>query len=82
MAEGWIRHLKGEQMEAWSAGVEINGLDPYAVKVMAEAGVDISRHRFKHVRKVLDIPFDYVITVCDHAGGELAALSPTSEKDT
>lgn len=67
MAEGWTRHLRGDQIEAWSAGVEMNGLDPLAVKVMAEAGVDISSQRSRHVKEVLDIPFDCVITVCDRA---------------
>ena len=67
MAEGWIRHLKGDFFDVWSAGVESHGLNPYAVRVMAEVGVDISKHWSKHVREVMDIPFDYVITVCDHA---------------
>lgn len=67
MAEGWARHLRGDRIEVWSAGVETHGLDPRAVKVMAEAGVDISGHRSKHVSEVLDIPFDLVITVCDSA---------------
>ena len=67
MAEGWARRLKGDRIEAWSAGVETHGLDPRAVRVMAEAGVDISGHRSKNVREVLQIPFDAVITVCDHA---------------
>jgi arsenate reductase len=67
MAEGWTRHLKGDQIEVWSAGVEVHGLDPLAVKVMAEAGVNISNHHSKSVKDVFDIPFDAVITVCDHA---------------
>jgi arsenate reductase len=67
MAEGWARHLRGETIEPYSAGIETHGLDPNAVKVMAETGVDISRHRSKHVDEVRDIPFDYVVTVCDDA---------------
>ena len=67
MAEGWTRHLKEDEIEVWSAGVEVHGLNPVAVKVMEEAGVDISGHQSSHVKDVLDIPFDYVITVCDHA---------------
>jgi arsenate reductase len=67
MAEGWTRHLKGDQIEVWSAGIETHGLDPKAVKVMAEAGVDISGQRSKHLSEVIDIPFDVVITVCDRA---------------
>jgi len=67
MAEGWARHLKTDVIEAYSAGIETHGLNPNAVKVMAEAGVDISGHRSKHVDELKDISFDYVVTVCDHA---------------
>ncbi|HOW27111.1 MAG TPA: arsenate reductase ArsC [Elusimicrobiota bacterium] len=65
MAEGWARTLKADEIEPCSAGVEPRGLDPRAVTVMAEAGVDISWQTSKQVREVLHIPFDYVITVCD-----------------
>jgi arsenate reductase (thioredoxin) len=67
MAEGWARRLKGEVIEPYSAGIETHGLNPSAVKVMAEAGVDISGHRSKHLDELRNIPFDYVVTVCDHA---------------
>jgi arsenate reductase len=67
MAEGWARHLKGDVIEAWSAGIETHGLNPNAVRVMAEAGVDISHHSSKHLDDVKDIPFDWVVTVCDNA---------------
>jgi arsenate reductase len=67
MAEGWARHLKGDRLEAYSAGTEPHGLDPRAVLVMAEAGVDISGHRSKHVRDLAGVAFDYVVTVCDQA---------------
>ena len=67
MAEGWTRHLKGEVIEPYSAGIETHGLNPNAVKVMAEVGVDISAHHSKHVDELKDIDFDYVITVCDNA---------------
>jgi len=67
MAEAWTRHLKGDVIEPYSAGIEPRGLDPKAVRVMAEAGVDISDHRSKHVDELKDIPFDYVVTVCDQA---------------
>ena len=50
MAEGWARALKGDQIEVWSAGIETHGLNPNAVKVMAEAGVDISTHISKNVK--------------------------------
>ncbi len=67
MAEGWARALKSDVIEAYSAGIETHGLNPNAVKVMAEAGVDISHHESKNVADLLHIPFDYVITVCGHA---------------
>jgi arsenate reductase len=67
MAEGWARHLKGNVLEPYSAGIETHGLNPSAVKVMAEVGVDISGHRSKHVSELKDIAFDYVVTVCDNA---------------
>ena len=67
MAEGWARKLKGDVIEPFSAGVEPHGLNERAVRVMREAGVDISAHRAKHVNALKDVPFDYVVTVCDHA---------------
>src|SRR5258705_9957951 len=67
MAEGWARALKSDQIEPYSAGIETHGLNPNAVRVMGEAGVDISKHRSKHVDELLDVPFDYVVTVCGHA---------------
>ena len=67
MAEGWARALKGDVIEARSAGVETHGLNPNAVKVMAEAGVDISGHKSKSVDEIEDVAFDYVVTVCGHA---------------
>ncbi len=67
MAEGWARRLKGDEMEASSAGIAPHALDPRAVKVMAEAGVDISGHRPQDVSGLMSVPFDYVVTVCGHA---------------
>ena len=67
MAEGWARALKGDQIEAFSAGIETHGLNPRAVQVMAEAGVDISGHTSKTVADLPTHKFDTVVTVCDHA---------------
>jgi len=67
MAEGWARYLRGNIVEPYSAGIEARGLDPRAVKVMAEAGVDISAQRSKHLREVMDVDLDCVVTVCDDA---------------
>jgi arsenate reductase len=67
MAEGWARHLKGDVIEAYSAGIEKHGLNPLAVKVMAEAGVDISGQKSKTLDELAGIEFDFVITLCDQA---------------
>ena len=67
MAEGWARHLKGDVIEPYSAGIKTHGLNRNAIKVMAEAGVDISGQRSKHLDTLKDVAFDYVITVCDNA---------------
>ncbi len=67
MAEGWARKLLSDQVEPFSAGVEPAGLDPRAVQVMAESGVDISRQRSKHVDELADARFDLVVTLCDSA---------------
>lgn len=67
MAEGWARHLKASAIDAYSAGIEKHGLNPHAVKVMAEAGVDITSHYSKTLDDLRDVSFDYVVTVCGHA---------------
>lgn len=67
MAEGWTRALKGETFEAYSAGIETHGLNPNAVRVMAEAGVDISGQKSQNISEFRGMDFDYVVTVCGHA---------------
>lgn len=67
MAEGWARTLKREAIAPYSAGLETHGLNPRAVLVMAEAGVDISGQHSKTFEEVMDIPFGFVVTVCDRA---------------
>lgn len=64
MAEGWLRHLGGPRWEALSAGTDPQGVHPLAVKVMAEAGVDISRQTSKPVTDLLGRDLDFLITVC------------------
>jgi arsenate reductase len=61
------RHLKGDQFDPYSAGIEIRDIDSRVIRVMAEVGIDISGQRSKNVDTLKDIQFDYVITVCDHA---------------
>lgn len=67
MAEGWTRQLWGDRIEPYSAGIEAHGLNPRAVQVMAEAGVDIAGHTSKLASDVAKVPFDLVVTVCGHA---------------
>ncbi len=67
MAEGWAKQLKGDLFDVYSAGIETHGLNPRAVQVMAEADVDISHQQSINVNDYGDMPFDYVVTVCDHA---------------
>jgi arsenate reductase len=67
MAEGWARKLKADVIEPYSAGIEKHGMNPYAVKVMAEAGVDIANQYSKTPADLGPIAFDYVVTVCGHA---------------
>ena len=67
MAEGWTRFLKGDSIEPFSAGTEPQRVNPLAVKVMKEAGVDISHQRSKHIDEVIGNEFDYVVTLCDYA---------------
>jgi arsenate reductase len=67
MAEGWARRLQAGRIGPYSAGIEPHGLDPRAVRVMAEVGVDISGQRAKHVRELAGVEFDLVVTVCGHA---------------
>lgn len=67
MAEGWARALRGDVIEPFSAGIEKHGLNPRAVRVMAEAGVDISAQTSKTVTELPTREFDYVVTLCGHA---------------
>ena len=79
MAEGWTRHYWGEIIEPYSAGVEKHGLNPYAVKVMAEVGIDISNHYSKTIDELPTLDFDLVVTVCDSAR-ERCPLFPKKTK--
>ncbi|MFA5251130.1 MAG: arsenate reductase ArsC [Phycisphaerae bacterium] len=66
IAEGWAMHLKGDVIDAYSAGIRPIGVSSRAIKVMAEAGVDISNHNSKHMDEFQGIDFDYVVTLCDN----------------
>ena len=67
MAEALVNHLRGEEYQAFSAGVSPHGLDPRAVQAMAELGLDISANRSKDASEFLEQQFDYIVTVCDNA---------------
>jgi len=67
IAEGWAGHLKSDVMEAYSAGIRPIGVSSKTIRVMAEAGVDISGHTSKYIDDLGGINFDYVVTVCDNA---------------
>jgi arsenate reductase (thioredoxin) len=67
MAEGLLRSFAGDTVDVFSAGSKPSVVNPYAIRAMAEAGIDISEQRSKHLNEFLSHPFDYVITVCDHA---------------
>ncbi len=74
MAEGWARHLLGDQIEPFSAGIEAHGMNELAAAVMAEAGVDISRQSSKLVSSLADTSIDLVVTVCGNADDHCPAF--------
>lgn len=80
MAEGYLKHFGGNTLEVYSAGIETHGVNPKAVEVMQEDGVDISAHTSNHVDVYRNIDFDYVITVCDHAKERCPVFPSTAEK--
>lgn len=67
MAEGYLRYFAGNKAQVYSAGVETHGVNPLAVAVMKEDGVDISTHTSNNINEYRNIDFDYIITVCDNA---------------
>jgi arsenate reductase len=67
MAEGYLRHFAGDKAAIYSAGIQTHGVNPKAIQVMAEDGIDIAKHTSNKVDEYLAIPFDHVITVCDNA---------------
>lgn len=79
LLHGYLEQALGGQAAVYSAGVEVHGLNPRAVRVMAEDGLDISQHTSNHVDEYAAVPFDYVITVCDHAN-EVCPIFPSSAK--
>jgi len=80
IAEGYFREYLGDRAEIYSAGVEIHGVNPYAIEVMKEDGIDISHHTSNNVNEYSDINFDYVITVCDNARERCPYFPSTAKK--
>ena len=67
LAEGYLRHFSQGLATIYSAGIQTHGVNPRAIAIMAEDGIDISGHTSNHIDEYRDVPFDYIITVCDHA---------------
>jgi arsenate reductase len=80
IAEGYLRHFAGDKAVIYSAGIETHGVNPKAIQVMAEDGIDISHHTSNNVDEYADIPFDYVITVCDNARENCPWFPTTAER--
>lgn len=80
LAEGYLRHFAGDKASVYSAGVETHGVNPRAIMVMAEDGIDISGHTSNNVTEYSDIDFDYVITVCDNAKERCPYFPSRAEK--
>ncbi|WP_151087047.1 arsenate reductase ArsC [Hymenobacter baengnokdamensis] len=79
LLHGYLQQLLGNHATVYSAGVEVHGVNPKAIQVMREDGVDISQHTSNHVDEYAAVPFDYVLTVCDHAN-EVCPVFPSSAK--
>jgi arsenate reductase (thioredoxin) len=79
MAHGYLQYFGGEKVKLYSAGVEVHGVNPIAVGVMAEDGVDITKHTSNHIDEYMDEKFDIVLTVCDNAK-ETCPYFPTTAK--
>ena len=79
LLHGYLAQMLGDRAAVYSAGVEVHGLNPRAMRVMAEDGVDISTHTSNHVDEYAGVPFDDVITVCDHAN-EVCPVFPSTAK--
>ncbi len=79
IAEGYLRYFAKEKAQIFSAGIETHGLNPKAVVIMNEVGIDISNHTSNHIDEYNDIDFDYILTVCDHAN-EKCPFFPSKAK--
>ncbi|MEY4991502.1 MAG: hypothetical protein RI948_368 [Bacteroidota bacterium] len=80
LAEAYLRHFHGEVATIYSAGVETHGVNPKAVQTMLADGIDISTHTSNHVDEYLHIPFDLILTVCDHASERCPIFPGTAKR--
>src|SRR5690242_7230720 len=80
MAEGYLRYYAGDKAEVFSAGIEAHGVNPRAIEIMKEDGIDISNHTSKQIDAVGNLSFDFVITVCDNAKEQCPVFPATSKK--
>ena len=80
IAEGYIANFAGDKAEVYSAGIETHGVNPKAIAVMKEDGIDISAHTSNNINEYLNIDFDYVITVCDNAKERCPFFPSKAEK--
>jgi arsenate reductase len=80
MAEGYLRYFCNDKSEVYSAGIEAHGLNPKAVQVMLEDGIDISHHTSNQIDDYKHTGFDYVITVCDNAKENCPYFPSTAKK--
>ncbi|MES2410998.1 MAG: arsenate reductase ArsC [Bacteroidota bacterium] len=79
IAEGYLRHFAGNKAKVYSAGIETHGVNPKAISIMKEDGIDISNHTSNNIDEYADFDFDFVITVCDNAK-ENCPFFPTKAK--
>jgi arsenate reductase len=80
IAEGYLRYFHGAVANIYSAGVETHGVNPRAIETMQADGIDISAHTSNHVDEYLDINFDLIITVCDHASERCPIFPSTARR--
>lgn len=80
LAEGYLKHFAKDKAEVYSAGIETHGVNPRAIAIMKEDGIDISKQTSNKVSEYRDMDFDYVITVCDNANEQCPVFPSTAKK--
>ncbi len=80
IAEGYLKYFAADKAKVYSAGIETHGVNPKAIQIMAEDGIDISNHTSNNVDEYIAIPFDYVITVCDNAKENCPYFPTTAQR--